>query len=371
MFEFAVMKKTPLFLMLLMIVSSLSAKRYTVVDASDISPVVGATVIDKAGIIQGMTDSIGCIMIDDSKLPMTVRCSGYNPLEVSSIKDTVLLHPIPYELKEVVVNPIDRPIKRVVCFAREYSTGITGPDSLRFYCEYMTENYIVYDKVKGYRKSDSEFKQRSFKRYAHITRNGRDSIFKPDAKDDITLLSWFEIMAEFPKKFELAGLAPGTKLEDGVIATYPGKYGIQSVIKKKNGQISQTEYHLCNHKDRKWSPLIFKLFGFTIDMTDASSTHSFVYNDSHSYDIYDLMSGTYNLHLNARGKWWKKFFDTKKPVEMDSYIEVYPVEITNLTVDEYKEMRDEKSELPFVYPDNIIPLSPYVDNLVKTLDEAR
>ncbi len=106
----------------------------------------------------------------------------------------------------------------------------------------------------------------------------------------------------------------------------------------------------------------------TIDITDEVWTMSYADNKANTFTGNELISGTYNMHLIGRGKWIKKVFDTKEPIEMDIYMELYPLEITNLTVDEYKEMRDDFTPIPFQYPDNINPLSPAIDNLVKQLD---
>ena len=114
--------------------------------------------------------------------------------------------------------------------------------------------------------------------------------------------------------------------------------------------------------------MLFKLIGMTIDITEASWNMSFVDNDANSFGIDEFISGTYNIHLIGRGKWIKKIFDSKEPVEMDSYLEVYPMETTNLTVGEYKEMRDDRSRIPFQYPSGIQAMTSSVDNLVRRLD---
>lgn len=82
------------------------------------------------------------------------------------------------------------------------------------------------------------------------------------------------------------------------------------------------------------------------------------------------MNGIYNMRLIVKGRWLKKAFGTKEPIEMDSYMEIYPLEITNLTVDEYKEARDEYVSIPFHYPDGIQPLSPSIQVLVERIDAA-
>ena len=342
-----------------------AAKQYVVIDAADRSPIIGATVFDNSGIIEGLTDNDGRISISDNRAPITVRCIGYEPLSHTVANDTIVMQPSAYQLKEVVVTPIDRPIKRVLCFAREYSTGVTSTDTMQYYCEYMAEAYIVDGKVKGYKGYDSKPRTKAFKRYARISKDGVDSIFKPKYGDDITDLSWFDFMAFLPDKpIEV----PTPILEGSPCDTIPGKYGPLFVYRKKNGQFTKTADVLSNHKDRRWSPFLFKLIGMTTDITAGSWTLSFADNEANKFGIDEFISGTFNIHMIGRGKWIKKVFNTKEPIEMDAYMELYPLEITTMTVEEYKEARDDYSGIPFQYPENIQPLSPAIEQLIQSID---
>lgn len=360
------MKRVILFIYIaLLIALPIAAKRLTIIDDSDKSPIVGATIIGKTGIIKGLTDNDGCINIKASELPITIRCIGYEPIVTAELNDTIQLIATAFQLNEVVVTPIDRPIKRVICFAREYSSGITGVDTMQYYCEYMAESFLVDGKVKGYRSADARPTPKGYKRYARITKNGIDSIFSPKHGDDITELSWFDFMAFLPNNnLKL----PESILSGAVCDTIHGKYGPQFVYKRKNGQFTATADVLSNHKNRKWSPFIFKLIGMTTDITAGSWTMSFTDNEANSFGINEFISGVYNIHLVGRGKWIKKIFETKEPIEMNAYLEIYPIGITNLTVDEYKEMRDDYTRIPFQYPENIQPISPAVEDIVKFIE---
>lgn len=351
--------------LILSIILSTDARRHIVVDASDRNPVIGATVIGNSGVIKGMTDNHGAIDIDDKDLPATVQCIGYDPVTISSSTDTTVMDPTVYQLKEVIFTPGDRPVKRVLCFAREYSSGIIGTDTMQYYCEYMAVGYITDGKVKGYRRFDSKPSEKGVKRYARITKYDRDSVFKPKLSDDITELSWYDFMAFLPDtKTEVP-----EALRNGADAdTVQGKYGPKFMYRKKNGLFTLTADVLSDHKNRKWSPFLFKLIGLTTDITAGTWTLSFADNGSEAFGINEFVSGTYNIHLIGKGKWMKKAFNTKEPIEMNSYLEIYPLEITNLTVDEYKEDREEYSPIPFRYPDGLLPLSPAVQAIVERLD---
>lgn len=363
------MKRISLILALIVaVVAGLGAKTYTVVDSRDKAPIIGATVIGHSGIIKGLTDNDGRISVSDDDMPITIRCIGYDPIVASPSNDTISMVSAAYDLNEVVVTPADRPIKRVICFARDYSSGVTGADTMQYYCEYMAEAFVVDGKVKGYRKSDAKPSARGFKRYARIAKEGRDSIFKPKHGDDITMLSWFDFMAFLPDE----KIAVSEALRNGAEAdTVPGKYGPKFICRKKNGVFTKTADVLSDHKNRTWSPFLFKLLGLTIDITAGSWTLTFADNGENSFGIHEFIGGAYNIHIVGRGKWLKKVFNTKEPVDMDAYLELYPVEITNLTVDEYKNLRDEFTPIPFQYPDNIQPISPAIDSLVKRIEQCR
>lgn len=339
-----------------------------VIDTSDKTPLAGATVIAGNGMILGLTDGDGFIAVDPCKdFPLSVRCVGYEPVDVTEAVETIALTPVAYELGEVVVTPVDRPVKRVICFAREYSSGITGSDTLQLYSEYMAEAFITGGKVKGYRSADARPTYKAVRRYARITKDGRDTIFRPRYDDDIKDLSWFGFLAFLPdRKIEVPDAIKNGAESDSV----PGKYGVKFIHRKKNNLFTKTADVLSDHKNRSWSPWFFKMLGFTVDINAGSWTLSFADNGSDSYDITDFITGTYNIHMIGRGKWLKKAFDTKLPIEMYTCIELYPVELLNCTVAEYKELRDDFSRMSFQYPADIRPMSPAVQRLVDRIDAA-
>ncbi len=336
-----------------------------VVDKSDDSPVIGATVIDKYGIILGVTDDTGRISVKSGQnFPITIRCIGYEPVTTTA-NDTVRLNVSSYQLSEVVVTPADRPIKRVLCFAREYSSGIAGSDTMQYYCEYMAEAFIAEGKVKGYKRYHAKPYPKAYKRYGRIVMGGKDSIFQPQRYDDITELSWYYLMAYIPtEKIELPEAIKNGEESD----TIYGKYGPWVIRKKKNNLYTETSDVLSNQKNRKWSPFLLKLIGMTVDLDRGIWTQTFADKGNDSFDIHDLISSECTIHLIGRGRWIKKILKSKHPIEMNSYLEMYPVEITNCTVQEYKEMEKDNSRLPFQYPEGLQPLSPAVQELVERVD---
>lgn len=344
------------------------AKAFVVVDEGDKSPVIGATVIGKSGLILGQTDVNGHISVTNhSDLPITVRCMGYEQLEFSGQSDTVLLVPADYQLSEVVVSPVERPITRVVCFGREYCTGVTDGDTMQIYCEYMTEAFLVDGKVKGYKKSDADLKVRNTKMYARIAKkDGCDSLFRPRKDDDVTLLTWFPYLAAFPKK---AIQMPQPMLDGAETDTVMGKYAPKIMYRKKNNTFTRSINFLSDYKAGEWSPGILKLLGLTVDFQDITINESYVLNDRGVYGLYDFANAVYNIHMLARGKMIKKAMHTKDAIEMDSFFEFFPVEITHCTIEEYKELRSDKDPIPFKSPADLAPLAPAVQSLIERIDQ--
>ncbi|MDE6310484.1 MAG: carboxypeptidase-like regulatory domain-containing protein [Muribaculaceae bacterium] len=341
-----------------------AAKSVTVVDATDKAPLEMATVIGRSGMIIGVTDSRGTIQVNDNELPVTIHCLGYETTKSEAENDTVQVAPAVYGLNEVVISAAERPIIRVVCFCREYSTGTSGSDTLQLYSEYMTQSFLSFKEVKGYKRGDYQQKRKSSRFVGRIMQNGNDSIFLPENDDEITLLSWSDLINGVPRDTgkESSGIIAGQETD-----TIMGDFGPKVITRKKNGVYSIWNDYLANNKDHKWSPGILKLLGLTLDLTSFNSTAAFAQSDDNTHNIYDFLYTTCNITILGRGKIFKKIFHVEKPILMESYVEIYPVSITHCTLEEYKELRKDKEELPFQKPQDLTPLSPAVETLVEYL----
>lgn len=127
---------------------------------------------------------------------------------------------------------------------------------------------------------------------------------------------------------------------------------------------------LSNYKNHVYSPNVYKFFGLTIDIREMNLSFAYKANPSGKYNIHDFLYEISSANILGRGKWIKKAFKTKNPVEIDSNVEVYPVEINYLTVDEYKEQRKEHNKLEFRIPDNALPVLPSVQRLIDRINTA-
>lgn len=349
------------------------AKEIVVVEQTDNSPLQGATVIGKSGLIVGLTNEKGEITSPSvSQYPLTIQYIGFEPITIDAHSDTIALTPAEYSLSEIVVNPYERPIKRMTFYAREYASGATGSDTLQLFTEYMFETFLVDSdaKVKGYKKKDSNLRLKNLKRYARYTNSaGLDSISKPDESDEITMLSWKDILSvpNFKIKVDNSRATQSTNLNenDSLGSPTSGQYQLH----KRNGVLSFISDPLTQYKDHKWSPFFLKLLGLTIDVDEMLATICYRVNEADSYSIDDFIYETYSMRMLARGKVFKRIFRTDQPILMNTYIELYPVSSTYITVDEYAEMRRDKTSLPFEVPTAVRPLSPAITSLITRLDQ--
>ena len=349
-------------------IPAMIAGRVTVVDGSDGSPVIGATVFSSSGLILGATDADGNTPdVNEASYPLTIHSLGYKEGIAATPGDTLMMNAAAYDLPPVTVMPGERPITRVVCYVREYSTGATDRDTLKMYSEYMIESYHIDEgtKVKGYHKYDCLPKTRTKRRFAHYTgADGRDSVATPE---DDEYISFMNFLVSLPVDvFE----EPDTIKNGALTDTVQGRYS-PGIFYKKTPEFFVTSLDmLSNYKNHVYSPNVFKFFGLTIDIREMNLSFAYKANPSGKYTIHDFLYEISSANILGRGKWIKKAFKTKNPVEIDSNVEVYPVEINYLTVDEYKEQRKERNKLEFRVPDIALPVLPSVQRLIDRINST-
>ena len=160
-------------------IPAMIAGRVIVVDGSDGSPVIGATVFSSSGLILGATDADGNTPdVNEGSYPLTIHSLGYKEGIAATPGDTLMMDAAAYDLPPVTVMPGERPITRVVCYVREYSTGATDRDTLKMYSEYMVESYHIDEgtKVKGYHKYDFVPKTRTERRFCAYNRGDSGAV---------------------------------------------------------------------------------------------------------------------------------------------------------------------------------------------------
>lgn len=356
---------------ILLLASALGAKAgsiITVTGLDDNAPLRGVTAIDNSGMIIGITDSHGAITTaSGTDFPLTFSGIGYETATIATPTDTVKLATAVYQLPEVTIDPAERPITRVVCYAREYCSGTTSTDTLQMYSEYMTESFLAEGKVKGYNKYYAHLKPKARNSYARfMLREGGDSIARPGKNDDITALSFLEKFSTLPYT---SFPEPEAIRQGAVTDTIHGKYGPQSIAVKTESAFMVTLDALSDRKGHKYSPNVFKLLGMTMDFEELLCSQMYEPGEDGIHDIYDLVSNTCSLRALCRGKMFKKAFHSKEPIALWCFVEVYPVVIERCSVDEFKEMRDDRSRtIAFKTPAHVKPLAPAVKRLVDRID---
>lgn len=343
-------------------VAAKSSSKITVVDKEDLSPLAGATVFANSGVIIGMTDHNGEIIVSSDQLfPITIKYLGYEPLTCqSSDKDAEMTHSL-FSLKEVMVTPVDRPVVRILCYIREYVSGATGTDTLMSFNEHMGDFFLpLRDKVKNFKAKPSPRFLTSRLRSRMSNSNGLDSIFIPEYRDDT--FSW-EMMVTMP----FSPVSESDKIKSGAKTdSIAGKHGIKHRL-RKNGKSSysiQTDY-LADSKNHRISPFIFKLLGLSIDFNELQGSWVYKGNDKGNYTPADIISGTFSLSVVGRGKWIKKAFKSDTPIQMYSFYEIYPVEVEYLTVQEAKDMlHNESPGVRMTVSPNARPLDAAIQKMV-------
>lgn len=343
------------------------AENIKLVDANDGQAIHGATVFSKTGIILGITDDAGEFSsASAADYPLSVRSIGYEPATVSDGSGTVRLTPATYALKEVTVTPDDRPITKIVCFIREYCSSAAGPDTMQMYTEHMAVAYGTEGKVKGYSKGDAKLDSRSTSRYARV-RNSKatERLFRPTEDDLVIYLSMWDKITRIPfnRLHETEKIKTGSATD-----IVPGKYFPAEHFRKLPNAYIHRHDNLADRKEHTLTSPVLKILGLDAELTEATSSIAYSTDGTdHSYGIDDLVYGTTSVNINGRGRYLKKIFHTDDTVVLNTYVEVYPVEVTHLTIDEYKADKKEKGELRIVEPENLLPLSPALQTMVDRL----
>lgn len=356
------MKRIISFALLLIALTSV-AERLTIVDSEENLPVGGATVFSRTGMIAGVSDDNGVITLAEATAyPLTLRALGYKPAEISAPTDTVRLETESFSLPEVTASAADRPIRRVIALLREYTTSATGNDTMQLYTEYMVRCFVTdREKVKGYKSGDANLttlRRRGIVRLSSA--DGRDTIVDPRDNDDM-----FSFGTQFSR-------VPGGVIEEpeaiksgALTDTVAGKYAPSKVSQKSGDLFILRRDLLSDHKGHKWSPTLFKLLGFTMDITELRDAEAFVTNRTGRYSCYDFVYGTFSMKALARGKLFRWILKTKSPITMSCYSEIYPVEITSHSVEEYKQLVKTPEKVEFTVPDYVMPLPEAVEKIIE------
>lgn len=339
-------------------------KKVVICDNEDNEPIPGAAVIAGNGLILGTTDKDGAITALKKDFPISVRCLGYEANTIDGYIDTIRLIPATYTLKEAVISAKERPITRVVTYMREYTTGAVDGDTMQLYCEHMLQYFFAEGKVKGFHQyiTPTTLKTRRYGRIAK--KNKPDSVFMPGRDDDISSISFYDMITGVPFR----QIQESESLQNGASTdTVMGKYSPKYSYTKTKDKFIYEEDWLADKKNHMSSPFIFKLFGFTIDITEWNSNILFNINESGKYGIYDYVYNTGHFKAKGKGKLLRWICGVKDYIGIDCYVEQYPVTIERITVDEYKELDNWKTrpKTDIQLPEIVQPLPPAILQLIE------
>lgn len=338
-------------LLLMLSAACLAEARTVVVDGTDGSPLAAASVFDAGGVMIDLTDADGAFSTPQAA---SVRCMGYMPAAVTASTDTLRMTPLPYELDELAVRPADKDVMRMVCYVREFCGCSADTVSQAAFGEYMVDYMLPLKKLK-------KFKGRTIPR-ALLSRNIMKTVRAghPDSltvNADVSEVSWLQL-ADVPEgKDGKPTVIPDSLRGRTVTDTVWGKSGPVKIMRLTPERISVFIDPLAETKEHRCSPWFFKLFGLTIDFNELSANDAYRVNPRGELRPEDLLMRTFTMEATGRGKWIKKSFGSKNPVRMRCFFEIYPVELTYLSVDEAREIED-KPDKPkdFTVPDIAMPL---------------
>lgn len=345
----------------IMCLTSAGAFAFSLVVAGgdDRQPLAGAALMTANGTIKGLTDERGAIALTEADLPATVRYMGYDDATLTAAADTVFLSPRAFELSEMVVQPEDRPVLKLRCYIREYTSAAYGTDTLQLFGEYMSDYFLPAKKVKGFKSNTATIRVQR-QRMRHRNAEGLDSISRPTDEDEF--LSWAK----------LCGINPATKtladsVREGCTAIVPGKQsGDYATLRlAPDGKVIYTCDLLADHKGHHWEPWIFKLLGMTIDATEMRSQNIFTLADDATYGPSTLQMCSYAIGMTIKSKWVKRAFHTKEPIKTYSVIEIYPVEAVYLTVEDAK-VAEKEYDIRDITPSPLAP--PLPANITEMLE---
>lgn len=340
---------------LLIAASIISTAKIKVTDTSDSSPVTAAVVFSRSGLILGMTDADGIIEnTSEADYPLSIRCLGYEPAEITAPAEEHGLTRVAFPLKEITVSPAERPITRIVCYRRTYMTAAAGSDTLQGINISMFDVFISKGKVKGFRQRHEPRDLISID-YVRRKHADSDSVSKNNGNSSLSLLKF-----PFDKTTETDAVKGGAPAD-----SVDGKHFLAQKMRKSDDAYIILTDGLADYKDHKTSPLLFKLVGMTTDVHALESTWAYAPNPSGEYYADDILYGTLFTKMTMRGKLFKSLFDTKNPIETITYEEIYPVSREYLTVEEAKELTKEIPATEIHPSDLAAPILPRFQRLIE------
>lgn len=325
-----------------------------------------ASILDKEGKVVALTGTDGEIPeLSPKSFPVTFTYIGYEPLEITKLLDNdIALAPKALELSEVIVTPGNHPLLHLTGYMREYASSFGSADSLTIYHEGIVDFLIPIEdtKIKGWKKPRI-LAENNYMR--HTDSKGVDSV--SNKVDDLYL--WASYATIFPSSKNLIKLPSDLIGVSGSVSKAVENKDKSRTNWQKNGDMIRLNHDvMTRYKNHTYSPSVFKLLGATIDITEATGSYVFKNSDGdNQLRPWELCQISRSMKMTGRGKMWKWAADSKAPVDMNSYIEIYVTDMEYLTEAEAKDL---KKNPPAISRDQIVApagapaLHPGIQNIV-------
>lgn len=337
-----------------------------VVDEATGSPLSGASVFDRKGVMLGTCSADGRLPFAPVvAYPLTVRCMGYKEATIASRVDTVLrLKEIFRELPEVVVNARDRQVLHMLAYVREYSTLTTYSDTVTLYRDKWVD-FMIPERKKlrfnGWRLP-RVLSAKSYYRFSNGT--GLDSV-SDRFNQHFSWSDWIGVIDRVPVPRRLAASSAATD-------TLFGKYSPTETWRKSGNGITLDVNVLADTVSRRWMPNMSLFFKNDIDFECVKVKYKFNDAGLDYLSAGDLSGISVNIESNGRGRDMFQFHRRDEPFFVSTYAEIYFADKEYLSVkDARKWEKYDFNHVDFALmplPDGVPELQPDISQLIARVD---
>lgn len=361
------MKKAfPIIVSVSILLMTFNANAFRLVDAETKAPLPLASITDRSGNVVGMTDKSGVIPESQKDgYPITFNYMGYASLQIlKPAEDDEKMNQQEYELPEIVIRPGARPLLHLTGYMREVTSVLCSSDSVTIFKESVVDFLVPVEKTKI--KEWNKARELASKTYVRMSNSsGLDSV---STNHEYEFMLWGNRKSLIPSATKISDRIKGL---DVVCDTVMGRY-YPKIIWLKNGDITRWSGDaLANEKNHITTPWALKLFGLTTDVTEISENYVFNSPEDDFIRPADLKQVSITIDMLAKGKLYKKTFDSSSPVNVRNYMELYLTDREFLSEEEGKSL---KKEIPIIdssdilAPTNANPLHPAIIRTVERVN---
>lgn len=340
-----------IFSLLFLVPFSINAE-VKIIDQDTQEPLAKASIFDKNGKFIAVTDDRGEVPdnISLESYPLNIRYVGYIPKDIITPDSGVVsLEETSYELPEVLIDSESHNHLVLTAYVRNYITRTTGNDTVVSFEEQIIDFMFPVTKkakVKGWKKPRI-LAQRT---YDWGKTSKRDTVRYTEGTKG------YSYSYDLDDKFILPQtIAVGNAIKESI----PGKYSDKEIWQKRGDTYFLEKDGLADYKDHIAKPTLAKILGLTMAVDQEESKYKFTENGKNQFSPEDVLEAVISYHLNMSGKGIKYAYDTKDPIDLYGYGEMFVIDRAYLTAEEAKELKKNPPvvSLNFKSPENI-PLPP-------------